>query len=76
MSDNFNDYVPAKKAAETIGIAYSLLMARIYKGKVKSKKRGWGVFIHKAEVAREKKAQKKWMKEKHADNKDMERSTG
>ncbi len=53
------EYVPAKEAAEIIGINYELLMARCHKGKVKFVKNGWAVFIHKDEVAREKREQEK-----------------
>ena len=49
---NFNDYVSAKDAAESIGITYQLLMSRIRKGKISAEKKGWAVFIHKDEVAR------------------------
>lgn len=75
MSEKLDDYLPAKVAAKKIGIAYSLLMSRIYKEKVKATKLGWSVFVHKDEVARERAAQIKRDKAKDADNKDMGRST-
>ena len=49
----FEDYIPAKEAAELIGISYELLMSRCYKGKIKFEKKGYAVFIHKDEVERE-----------------------
>lgn len=76
MGNSLDDYIPAKEAAEIIGIEYSLLMSRIYKGKVESKKVGWGRVIHKDEVERERLAQVKREKERDADNKDMEGSAG
>jgi hypothetical protein len=76
VGNSIEDYIPAKDAAEIIGIEYSLLMARIYKGKVKSEKMGWGVIIHKDEVERERLAQIERESEKHVDNKDMEGSAG
>lgn len=49
----FEDYVPAKEAAVTIGISYELLMSRYYKGKIEGVKQGYAVFFHKDEVERE-----------------------
>jgi hypothetical protein len=54
---NFDDYMPAKEAAKEIGISYYLLMARIRKGRIAVEKKGWAVFVHKDEVAREKEEQ-------------------
>ncbi len=53
MSDPFQDYIPAKRAAEIIGISYELLMSRYYKGKIEGVKQGYAVFFHKDEVERE-----------------------
>ena len=66
MSTNLNDYIPAKQAAEEIGISYSLLMARLRKGKIPFIKPGdgWAVFIHKKDVAQAKNDQAK----KNGDN--------
>lgn len=47
---NTNNYTPAKEVAEVIGISYSLLMSRIYNGKIKFKKVGWAVYILNSEV--------------------------
>lgn len=55
---SFEDFVPAKEAAVTIGISYELLMSRCKKGKVQFVKHGWAVFIHKDEVEREAEAQR------------------
>lgn len=76
MNDSIHDYIPAKKAAEIIGIKYSLLMSRIYKGQIESGKFGWSRVIHKDEVERERRAQVERMKAKNARNQDMEGSTG
>jgi hypothetical protein len=76
MSGDLDDYIPAKDAAEEIGIAYSLLMARIYHGKIACKKLGWATVIHKDEVARAKQEQQEMEKAKNASNKDMEGTTG
>ena len=56
-SENIDDFMPAKDAAESIGISYELLMARIRKNKIRVKKVGWATLIHKDEVARERKRQ-------------------
>jgi len=56
---DLRNYVPAKKAAEEIGITYSLLTSRMYNGKVKFKKVGWAIFIPKGEVQRLKKLEQK-----------------
>lgn len=53
MTDPFKDYIPAKKAAEIIGISYELLMSRYYKNKIEGVKQGYAVFFHKDEVERE-----------------------
>ena len=76
MPHNIEDYMPAKDAAVEIGIEYSLLMARIYKGQVKSIKQGWGQFIHRDEVAREKQRQKEMERKRDADNEDMGGTAG
>ena len=76
MSDSLDDYISAKDAAVEIGIEYSLLMARIYKGKIEAKKKGWATLIHKDEVARAKKEQQKLEEAKNAGNSDMEESAG
>lgn len=52
---DLRNYMPAKQAAEEIGISYSLLTSRMYNGKIKYKKVGWAVYIPKGEVARMKK---------------------
>lgn len=52
---DLRNYVPAKKAAEEIGISYSLLTSRMYNGKIKYVKVGWAVYIAKGEVKRLKK---------------------
>ena len=57
--EDINDFVTAKEAAETIGVSYMLLMARIRKKKIKVRKFGWATMIHKDEVARETKRQRK-----------------
>ena len=57
MSTDLNDYVPARQAAEEVGISYSLLMARLRKGKIPFIKKGWAVFIPKGEGAQAKKDQ-------------------
>lgn len=54
-----NNYAPAKAAAKTIGISYSLLMSRIYNGKVKFMKVGWAVYILNSEVKKLKAIEKK-----------------
>jgi len=51
------DYVPAKQAARAIGISYELLHYRIRKKKIRGKKHGYSVFVHKDEVERERKAE-------------------
>ena len=51
--DPFKDYIPAKEAAQIIGISYELLMSRYYKDKIKGVKQGYAVFFHKDEVERE-----------------------
>ncbi len=56
---DLRNYVPARKAAEEIGITYSLLTSRMYNGKVKFKKVGWAVYIPKGEVQRLKKLEEK-----------------
>lgn len=56
-SGNIDDYLPAKEAADEIGISYELLMARIRKNKITIKKVGWATLIHKKEVLREKRRQ-------------------
>lgn len=58
MASNFEDYIPAKQAAEMIGISYELLMSRCYKGKVKYEKNGYAVFILREEVEREAREQR------------------
>jgi len=57
MGGSIDDYLPAKEAADEIGISYELLMARIRKKKIKIKKVGWATLIHKKEVQREKRRQ-------------------
>lgn len=49
---NLNNYTPAKEAAESIGISYSLFMSRLYNKKVKFQKAGWAVYIPNGEVKR------------------------
>lgn len=76
VSDSLDDYISAKEAAIEIGIEYSLLMARIYKGKIKAEKKGWATLIHRDEVARAKEEQQKLEEAKNAGNTDMEGSAG
>ena len=63
----FEDFVPAKRAAEIIGISYELLMSRCYKDKVKYIKNGYAVFIHKDEVEREAEEQRQRDNDKKKD---------
>ena len=69
-------YTPAKKAAKEIGISYSLLMSRIYNGKIKAEKvdGSWAVFISNAEVKRVKKEEAK--RRTDASNKGVEGAAG
>jgi hypothetical protein len=62
--EDINDFVTAKEAAETIGVSYMLLMARIRKNKIRVRKFGWATMIHKDEVAREAKRQRQINKTK------------
>ncbi len=52
-------YLPAKDAAEVIGINYPLLMSRIYNGKIPSHKVGHAVFLKKSDVKKMKKVEDK-----------------
>lgn len=58
---DLNDLIPAKQAAEIIGISYELLMARHYKGKIPGIKHGYAVFFTKeaVEIAAEEQRQRK-----------------
>lgn len=76
---NLEDCVPTMDAAEQIGISYQLLMARIYKKKIHPDhvvKKGHAVFIHKDGVAKEKARQAKLVRERNANNRDVEESAG
>jgi len=53
------DLIPAKDAAERIGISYELLMSRYYKNKIKGIKLGYAVFFTDDEVEREASEQRK-----------------
>lgn len=56
---DLQDLCTAKEAAIEIGINYQLLMARIRKGKIKTVKKGWAVFIPRKEVEKQKRIQAK-----------------
>ena len=71
---NLNNYVPAKEAAATIGISYSLFMSRLYHDKVKFEKVGYAVLIPKKEVTRLKKVEDK--RRADASDQGVERATG
>lgn len=49
---NLQELVPAKDAALDLGIHYNTLLRRIERGKIKSIKHGWSVFIPKSEIER------------------------
>jgi len=67
------EYMTPQDAAKEIGISYQLIMARIRKGKISVEKKGWAVFIHRDEVAREKAEEAKRRKvRKNANPKDLE----
>lgn len=70
MKHLLRNYMTPRNAAIKIGIEYSTLMARVRKGKIKSIKMGWSTLIHKDEVKRAKREEKKY-----ANRKRMERST-
>ena len=50
MPDELREYLPAKKAAERIGISYELLIYRIRRKQYRAKKNGWALFLHKDDV--------------------------
>lgn len=54
-----DQYFTPKEAAIELKINYPALMARIRTGKIKAKKKGWAVLIHKREVMKHKLARKK-----------------
>lgn len=57
---DLNDAIPAKEAANEIGISYELFMARVRKNKHpynRTKKVGWGRVMHKDDVAEAKRLQ-------------------
>ena len=46
------EYIPAKQAAEELGLKYGTLLARVRAGTVKAERVGWAVLVRKDEVER------------------------
>lgn len=59
MPDELKNYLPAKEAAERIGITYENLIYRIRQGHYQAKKNGWALFLHKDDVKKYRKEEQK-----------------
>lgn len=70
MTENIQDYMTTRQAADEIGVLYETFKKRLRQGKVNAKRVGWNYLIHKDEVKRLKKQEKQ-----NATNKNMGKGT-